>query len=506
MQRGYLGIDNGTQGLSVVFTDEQLNVLVTGEGSYPMVDNLKEGEYEQRTKDWDDALIKAIQEINGHYPEKEILGIGISGQMHGEVLTDEEGKPLGNVRLWCDSRNEQEGTELTSLFGTKVAKRSTCSRFLWTIRNLPDVARKACHMTTPAGWIHYRLTGQWNLGIGDASGMFPIDQSTLDYDEVLLSKFDNLVNDPSMPSIKSILPKVCCAGQDAGVVNAQGAQLFSLSPGIPVAAAEGDQPAALAGSLIAEAGMVSMSYGTSIVSNAVGDRPFQGVSDGVDHFCAADGKPINMIWIRNGTTYLNQMVKMYASVMDDGSHGFSKIMPQVLAARPDCGGLLALPFMDDEPGVGVSQGGTAMILGWTRENAKAGNVAKAALLSSIFNLKLGTGVLDAQGYPRTEIVLTGGLTKTPECGQIVADVFNMPVQILDSGEEGSAWGAAILAKYRHKNDNKTWTEFCEAHLQHLSNGKRYIPEAVSVEEYKHVFERYKKLMKVQPALNEIAIH
>jgi sugar (pentulose or hexulose) kinase len=505
--RGYLGIDNGTQGLSIVFTDETLKVLATGEGSYPMVNGLQEGEYEQRTQDWDKALLKAMREVNDKYPDKEVLGIGISGQMHGEVLVGEDGKPIGNVRLWCDSRNEQEGKELTTLFGTKVAKRSTCSRFLWTIRNRPDVARKTRHLTTPAGWIHYRLTGKWNLGIGDASGMFPVNQETLDYDEEMLTKFDELVNDDSVSSLKSILPTVFKAGQDAGSVNTTGSELFGLNPGIPVAAAEGDQPAALAGSLIAEAGLVSMSYGTSIVSNAVGDRPFQGVSDGVDHFCAADGKPINMIWIRNGTTYLNLMVEMFADAMDDTSQGFAKVMPQVLAAKPDCGGLLALPFMDDEPGVGVSQGGTAMIIGWSRENATAGNVVKAALLGSIFNLKLGTGILDEQGYPRTEIVLSGGLTKTPGCGQIVADVFDIPVLILDSGEEGSAWGAAVLAKYRHtkNSDDKTWAEFCKELQQQLSTSRRFEPKSNAVKEYAQVFERYKKLMSIQPMLNE-AVH
>jgi sugar (pentulose or hexulose) kinase len=499
----YIGIDNGTQGLSVVLTDESLKVLATGEGTYPMVKGLKEGEYEQTAQDWDSALVQAMKQVNERYPQIEVLGIGISGQMHGEVLVDEDGNPIGSVRLWCDSRNEKEGKELTALFGTKVAKRSTCSRFLWTVRNRPEVARKTRQLTTPAGWIHYRLTGQWNLGIGDASGMFPINQETLDYDKELLTKFDALVNDESIASLKSILPKVSRAGQDSGSVNDAGAELFGLTSGIPVAAPEGDQPAALAGSLIAEAGLVSMSFGTSIVSNAVGDRPFSGVSDGVDHFCAADGKPINMIWIRNGTTYLNAMVNMFGKAMDDSTEAFAKVMPEVLAAPSDCGGLMALPFMDDEPGVGVSQGGTALMLGWSRENATAGNVAKAALLSSIFNLKLGTGVLDEQGYPRTEIVLSGGLTKTPECGQIVADVFDMPVQILDSGEEGSAWGAAVLGKYRHDSNGKTWTEFCQELQEELSTNRRFEPDPNAVAEYAKVFQRYRKLMSVQPMLNEV---
>jgi sugar (pentulose or hexulose) kinase len=142
-----------------------------------------------------------------------------------------------------------------------------------------------------------------------------------------------------------------------------------------------------------------------------------------------------MVWLRNGTTFMNTVVDTFLD-----ANGFESIMPKLVEAPPECGGLLALPFMDDEPGLNVSQGGTTMICGWNSYNATAGNVVKAALLSTIFNLKLGSKVLQEQGYPQTEIVLSGGLTKTPECGQIVADVFDMHVTLLDSAEEGCAWG------------------------------------------------------------------
>ena len=189
--KGYLGIDAGTQGLSVIFTDETLKVLGTGEGEYEMIAGLDEGCYEQRPSDWDAALQSAMQQLQAQLgSEMEVLAIGISGQMHGEVLADAEGRSLGPARLWCDGRNEAEGNELTAAFGVKMPKRITAARWLWTIRNRPEMAAQAKHMTTPAGWIAFQLTGQWNLGIGDAAGMFPIDQSTLDYDESLLEKFD----------------------------------------------------------------------------------------------------------------------------------------------------------------------------------------------------------------------------------------------------------------------------------------------------------------------------
>ena len=503
---GYIGIDAGTQGLSVIFTNEALNVLGTGEGDYEMVPGLDEGCYEQDPADWDAALKTAMDQLRSNFAEPmEVLAIGISGQMHGEVLADAEGKSLGPARLWCDGRNEDESSELTQALGVKMPKRITSARWLWTIRNRPELAAQAKHMTTPAGWIAFQLTGQWNLGIGDAAGMFPIDQGTLDYDAGLLEKFDPIANGP-VP-LKQLLPVVRTAGDDGGALNANGATLLGLPAGTPVAPAEGDQPAALAGSLIGNAGMVSCSFGTSVCANSVGDRPFQGVSNGVDHFCAPDGKPINMVWLRNGTTFMNSVVEMFGEAIGgDRNSGFASVIPKLLESDPDCGGLLALPFMDDEPGLGVQQGGSAMLIGLNPKNAKPGNAVKAALLSTMFNLRLGSEVLDAQGFPRTELVLSGGLTKTPELGQILADVFATPVRLLESAEEGTAWGAALMAKFRHQKlngDQGDWASF----LDDQPSGKttRFEPDSNATQAYEAVLRRYRKLLAAHDAI-DIAIH
>lgn len=288
--KGFLGIDAGTQGLSVVFANQELEVLAAGEGGYEMLPGLENGCYEQRPEDWVSALETAMQDLRVNmskcHPEFEVLAIGISGQMHGEVLSSSDGNSIGPARLWCDSRNEAEGNELTRCFGVKMPKRITSARWLWTIRNQKEKATKTAHVTTPAGWISFRLTGARTLGIGDAAGMFPIDQSTLDYDRPLLNKFDELVANGNLPSLREMLPAIRRAGEDAGSLTASGAELLGLSKGIPVAPAEGDQPAALAGSLIGDAGMVSCSFGTSVCANSVGDHAFKGVSECVDHFCS----------------------------------------------------------------------------------------------------------------------------------------------------------------------------------------------------------------------------
>ena len=503
MTKGYLGIDVGTQGLSVVFTDENLSVLAVGEAGYEMVPGLPDGCYEQSPADWEAALRDAMnslrQSLGTDHDGLDVQCIGLSGQMHGEVLADGDSNVLIPARLWCDQRNSDEEQELTSRFGVKTPRRMTAVRWLWTIRNRADVAKATRHMTTPAGWIAHRLTGNWILGIGDASGMFPIDQSTLDYDGKLLASFGELTSEPETVPLNSLLPRVARAGEDGGVLNTAGAELLGLPVGIPVAPAEGDQPASMAGSLIGEAGMVSVSFGTSLCANSVGDRAFEGVSPGVDHFCAADGKPINMVWLQNGTTFMNCAVEMFCK--SDPRRDFSSIMQELLAAEPDCGGLLTLPFLNDEPGIGIHQGDTASIIGLTPSNATPGNVARAALLSSMFNLRQGSEELDRQGYPRTELVLAGGLAKTPETGQILADVFRTPVTLLESAEEGTAWGSAVLANYRHlvlQGDTSDWP----SHLRHLAPEAktRFAPNSETADIYDASYARYCSLLDVQPQL------
>ena len=505
-RKGFLGIDAGTQGLSVIFTDESLAILGQGESGYDMLPGLGRECYEQSPADWERALAAAMAGLRGRLREAgvepEVQAIGISGQMHGEVLADADGRSLGPARLWCDGRNEAEGDELTRRLGVKCPKRLTASRWLWTIRRRPDLAARVARVTTPAGWLARGLTGGFTLGIGDAAGMFPIDQATLDYDRRLLDEFDAILagsGGPGVPNLRDMLPVVRRAGEDGGVLDADGAALLGLPAGIPVAPAEGDQPAALAGSLIGRPGMVAMSFGTSVCANSVGDRPFRGVSRAIDHFCAPDGRPINMVWLRNGTTALNTVVGMVGRL--GGGDPFATVLAEAVAAADDCGGLAALPFMDDEPGLGVTRGGSACLVGLDATNATPGNAAKAMLLATIFNLRMGSDELDAQGFPRTEIVLSGGLTKTPALGQVLADAFATPVTIRAGAVEGTAWGAALLAKYRAAvlaGHAAEWPDFLDAHA--TGTPTRFTPRPTSVATLARGYERHRRLVALHDQL------
>jgi hypothetical protein len=188
-------------------------------------------------------------------------------------------------------------------------------------------------------------------------------------------------------------------------------------------------------------------------------------------------------------------------VLPAGGDPFAVVMPLVLAAPDDCGGLAALPFMDDEPGLGISRGGSACLVGLGPANATPGNAVKAMLLATMFNLRMGSEELDAQGFPRTEIILSGGLTKTPALGQLLADALHAPVVILDGATEGTAWGAALAAKYRDQSlagKAADWPAFLEAHESGAP--VRFTPRPAAAAILDRAYARHRRLVGLHEAL------
>jgi sugar (pentulose or hexulose) kinase len=489
-----LGIDLGTQGLSVLLLNGAGKVVASASAPLSFLPNLPSENYEQQPADWLSALRSASASLSIP-PTTVISAVGIVGQMHGEVLCDESGAPVGPARLWCDARNAAEGEQLTALFGVKVPTRLTAARYLYTLRTAPEKAEAAARLTTPAGFLAYHLTGAWVLGVGDAAGVFPIDCATGDFDARCLALFDGAAasvraaqgRPPPPRALRALLPRVAAAGGDGGVLSAAGAALLGLPAGTPVAPAEGDQPAALAGCLVAAPGEVAMCFGTSVVANAVQGAAERGGacrgSRAVDVFCAADGAPTTMVWLRNGTTPLNAAVRLFGG-------DFDAVVAELLAAPPDCGGLLALPFLDGEPGAGAP-GASAALHGVSERNFTRGCVARALLLAVIFNLRLGGAALP----PPRAIALCGGLAKTPALGQLVADAFAAPVRVLDGAEEGSAKGAALLAGFRAaalRGEAGTWAAFIAA--QPVGAVASFSPTAEGVAAMEAVFTRYSALL------------
>jgi sugar (pentulose or hexulose) kinase len=606
MTAAYLGIDLGTQGLSAILVDssDPLTVIAVGEGPYGMTTSKAEqqqfGHYEQRPGDWLEALKCALQQIRTEHgivlvaasgngkgddddeetdesankklrtesatigttstPQRrliELLAIGVAGQMHGEVMLDEKGQVLGDTsRLWCDARNQEQADILMSLFSgvsgspIKIPKRMTVARYLWSSTHRSSLQEQCRALTTPAGYVVHQLTGGQNhtIGIGEGSGMFPICPRTKNWRHDLLSAFDEQYSTSSgHSSLSKVLPTVLVAGQVAGVTASSESWWLNdlLPPGVPIAPAEGDQPASLVAGLMAQRGQITCSFGISVVANVIGggddsrnseDTAVVHTTPSVDHFMTVTGQETYMVCLRNGTTWLNHLVETQYG------KNWEKLMPQLLSAPDDCDGLLSLPFLDDEPALDVKEGGTAMVIGHRSgagnngggdedssdgkklemQNTLIGSTLKSSLLATMFNLKLGTSPLLEQLSNKKGalsisegVVLTGGLTKTPETGQILANVFNTTVRVPKGvvGQEGCSWGAALLAMYTHDQSkrghdhhiysNEDFVSFL-ARIEDLALDQyHYKPQPNSVQTLESVLKRYEDLLKLQPSLQKV---
>ncbi|MFA6215408.1 MAG: FGGY family carbohydrate kinase [Patescibacteria group bacterium] len=482
-------------------------VLGEATAGYDMVEGLPGDHKEQRPSDWVNAFRTVMNSLHQQFElGRNVVCIGLAGQMHGEVGTDEAGQVWPTARLWCDDRNAEEGQELTKLFGTKVPARMTVARWLWTCRYQPEKAKACTALTTPIGWLFRQLTGQRCLGIGEASGMFPVDPRTGQYQPELVAKFNTLTADCGVKPIEELLPRICCGGSYCGgELNKSGARLTGLPIGTPVAPAEGDQPAALAGSFIGEPGSLAYSFGTSTCGNLLSATPFVGVYQPIDYFLDPIGQYVRMIWTRSGTTFVNLIMELFRQARGDEKIGdtFAALMPLAAKARKDAGGLLGLPFMGIEPGIGLTVNGVPALLGMTGDNFTVGNLIHLCFTLSVFGLKNGLDVLGQQGIRPSQIVVTGGATKDEAyIAKLIAGVTATPVCVRRAANEGTAYGAGLLAIFawqRQANPDLTYAEFLQKMLGQ-ETGKEYRPDPAEVEIYEAMYRRYSALMPTEQAL------
>ena len=492
-----VGIDDGTQTLTVLMMDLEGKVFARGDHDVPMFEG-PNGEREQDPKDWRTALSIALSQARkqAEFAGIELgncLGICPSGQMHGECIRLDDGTWRGNVKLWCDSRDEAR--ELSELLNRNVPQRLTISRWLWTIRHQTDIAQRCVGLTTPSGAIATFLDGQaWALGLGDACGAFPIDPVTLSYKAGMARKFDQSVEGKGIRPILQLLPPPVAVGTQIGQVDGDGAILSGFAIGTPIFVPEGDQPTTLAGALVCNEGELAMSGGTSICANLVTSKSFQGFHPGVDQFMTADGRQFMMCHIQNGTTFMNLVVGLLGKFLDMREH-FPVLMQLAAESSVDCGGIIILPLAEPEHGVGFPDKAISGIFGLRGDNALSGNLVRAAFVGSMFGILHSVKALREQGMDAREIVVCGGIAKSPWTVQVIADIFETPVRILSEAAEGSAYGAALMALYgaRRKSEPKlTWPEFLKA--MRPAESIIISPTPGNAGQYQAMFERFSRLV------------
>lgn len=439
---------------------------------------------------------------------------GFSAMMHGYIATDAGGELLVPFRTWRNTITGQASDALTGLFDWPIPQRWSIAHLYQAILNGEDHVADIEHIATLAGWVHWKLTGEWAIGIGDGSGMFPVDLATQDWDAGMLAAFDRQVADRGYSwKLAEILPVIRLVGEAAGTLTAEGAALLDnsgkLEPGVPLCPPEGD----------AETGMVvtnsvrprtgNVSAGTSAFAMLVLEGRLSRAHPEIDLVLTPDGRLVGMAHSNNCTSDFDAWAGLLgdaarllgAEVSDDDL--FGRLMPLALEADADAGGLLSYGYVSGEHVTGFSEGRPLFV----RQPDSAftlANFVRAHLFSALCALRTGMNVLtDDEGVRVEELRGHGGFFKTPEVGQrIMAAATATPVSLPETAGEGGAWGMALLAAYALREDRgQALPDFLDA-LIGDSIGAAVAPDPDDVAGFDRYFERYTACLPVEAAAVE----
>ena len=508
MTKTFLGIELGSTRIKAVTIDEKH--IPVSSGDYTWDSTYENGIW---TYDLDEVWTGLKSVLSSIENREGIAAMGVSAMMHGYLAFDKDWKLLTPFRTWQNTITSQAAEELTALFGFNIPQRWSIAHLYQAILNREAHVPQIAHITTLAGFVHYRLTGVNAIGIGEASGMFPIDSEKRCYNEEMLEKFNYLVSDHNLPwKLIDILPSVLVAGEEAGRLTESGATLLDdlLSPGIPFAPAEGDAGTGMTATNAVAPRTGNVSAGTSIFSMVVLERPLKKVYEEIDLVITPTGKPVAMVHCNNCTSDSNAWISVLKETANlfgaEPSNGdvYTKLYEKSLEGDPDCGGVLVCNYMAGE-GVTHLNEGRPMVV--RRPDAKftLANFFRAILYSTMSTLKIGMDILAKENVAIDSLTGHGGLFKTPMVGQkYLAAACNAPVTCMDTAGEGGPYGMALLAAYMH---NKVAGESLEAYLNaHVfadTKGTTLEPDLADVEGFNTYIEEYKELLQVEKTAVEV---
>jgi len=461
------------------------------------------------------AYADLLADVRGRYGcgLTRLAAAGFSGMMHGYIAVDDAGELLVPFRTWRNTSTGPAASELTERFGWPIPQRWSIAHLFQAILNGEDHVGRVAHLTTLAGYVHWQLTGDRNMGIGEASGMFPVDPETGTWDADMIADFDTLVADRGYPwQLAGLLPAIVPAGRCAGTLTAEGARRIDptgqLQPGVPLCPPEGDAGTGMVVTNSIRPRTGNVSAGTSVFAMLVLERKLSRVHAEIDLVLTPDGRLVGMAHSNNCTSDFNAWIALLAesaralgAAVSDGDL-YDRLMPLALRGDPDAGGLLAYGYVSGEHLTGFSEGRPLFV----RQPDGAftlANFVRAHLFSALGALRTGLDVLTEEGVRVEELCGHGGFFKTPEVGQrIMAAATNTPVSVPATAGEGGAWGMALLAAYsvRGRRD-QTLPDFLDE-LIGASIGESLAPRPEDVEGFNRYFERYTAGLPIEAAAVE----
>lgn len=518
-------IIDGKTALGIEFGSTRIKAVLVNEANEPIAQGAHDWENRYENGIWTYSLDDIYTGLRHCYSElrqdvenkygvtiKTLGAIGFSAMMHGYMAFDENGELLVPFRTWRNTITGQASEELTKMFNYHIPQRWSIAHLYQAILNNEEHVKEIKFMTTLDGFIHYKLTGKKVLGVGEASGMFPIDIDTKNYNQKMIDMFDNHVADKGYPwKLKDILPEVLMAGDNAGVLTKEGAAFLdesgNLEAGILLCPPEGDAGTGMTATNSVAKRTGNVSAGTSVFAMAVLEKELSKVYDEIDLVTTPTGNLVAMVHCNNCTSDLNAWVNLFKEFAEsfgmtvDMNDLFGTLYRKALEADKDCGGLLAYNYFSGEHVTGFTEG-RPLFARTPNSKFNLANFMRVHLYTALGALKVGLDILfKEENISLDKIFGHGGLFKTPVVGQkIMAAAINVPVSVMETAGEGGAWGMAVLASYMiNKKDNQTLEEFLN---EEVFKGQKEVtiePEEADVKGFDEFIERYKAGLKIEEA-------
>ncbi len=511
-----LGIELGSTRIKAVLIGPDHQVAASG--AHDWENRWEGGFWTYRLEDvWagvQDAFARLAGDFRGKYgvPLTHVGAMGISGMMHGYLPFDREGNQLAAFRTWRNTTTEAAAAELTELFGFNIPQRWSVAHLRQAVRNGEEHVARIDFLTTLAGYVHWRLTGRRVLGVGEASGMFPIDSAAGTYHAGMLALFDQKAMGGPLPRpLGEVLPQVLTAGEDAGELTPEGALLLDptgvFRPGVPFCPPEGDAGTGMAATNSVAERTGNVSAGTSVFAMVVLERPLSRVYPEIDLVTTPSGRPVAMVHCNTCTSDLDAWLRLMAELLEAAGASLPKsrlydlFYQKALEAEPDCGGLVSFNYYSGEPVTGVEDGRPLLV---RRPDARLtlANFARAQLYAAMATLKIGMDLLFDQEDVRLDTLLGhGGLFKTPVVGpRLLAGALGTPVSVMETAGEGGPWGMALLAAYRkNRAPGQSLEQYLAGQVFAGARGSVQQPDPADQEGFARFLEHYRKALAVEKA-------
>ncbi len=510
----YLGIELGSTRIKSVLIGEDFQLIA--EGNHQWENRLEDGYWVYSLEDVWQGVQHSVAELSADMqsrygtPLTRVNGVGVSAMMHGYLAFDKNDDLLVPFRTWRNTTTEQAAKALTQLFSFNIPQRWSVAHLYQAVLNQESHVEKVAFLTTLAGYVHWQLTGEKVLGVGDASGVFPIDSESNSYHAGMLQQFDDLVEERRLPwRLEDILPSVLNAGDNAGTLTEKGARLLdptgTLQPGAAVCPPEGDAGTGMVATNSITERTGNVSAGTSIFAMVVLEKPLADVHMEIDIVTTPDGKPVAMVHCNNCTSDIDAWIALFKELYAatdtpiKTSALYDAFYHQALKGETDGGGLLSYNYLSGEPITHLDEG-RPLLVRQPDSRLSFANFARTLLLSTMTTLKIGMGILtDEEGVRLDQIQGHGGLFKTKDVGQqLMAGALNVPVSVMDSAAEGGAWGIAILAAYRaNRQKGESLTQYLNDNVFAAQKTHIIKPQANDVEGFGRYLKRFKKGLEVE---------